>query len=312
MRALAVDKTGTITEGKPRVIEVFSLGKTTDEELVRIAAAIDSHSTHPLAEAVVRYAQESNIEFPSADDYAAKTGRGAEASIDGHQYFLGNHRFAHELGVCTPELEERLAKIEYQARSVVVVGHKPHADCAGEVLGVLAVGDAIRPDAKEAIKRIHAAGISKVIMLSGDNTRTAQAIALQAGIDEARGDLLPDDKIEVVKKLKPGHVAMTELTTPRDAVGIAMGAAGTDTAIETADVALMRDDLLMVAKAILLGRRTLGVIRFNIAFSLVVKGIFLLLALLGHTSLWLAVLADTGATLLVVANALRLLRPARK
>lgn len=320
LRALAVDKTGTITEGKPRVIEVFSLGKTTDEELVRIAAAIDSHSTHPLAEAVVRYAQESNIEFPSADDYAAKTGRGAEASIDGHQYFLGNHRFAHELGVCTPELEERLAKIEYQARSVVVVGHKPHADCAGEVLGVLAVGDAIRPDAKEAIKRIHAAGISKVIMLSGDNTRTAQAIALQAGIDEARGDLLPDDKIEVVKKLKSeiGHVAMIG-DGVNDApalaiadVGIAMGAAGTDTAIETADVALMRDDLLMVAKAILLGRRTLGVIRFNIAFSLVVKGIFLLLALLGHTSLWLAVLADTGATLLVVANALRLLRPARK
>ena len=320
LRALAVDKTGTITEGKPRVIEVFSLGKTTDEELVRIAAAIDSHSTHPLAEAVVRYAEESNIEFPSAEDYAAKTGRGAEASIDGHQYFLGNHRFAHELGVCTPELEERLAKIEYQARSVVVVGHKPHADCAGEVLGVLAVGDAIRPDAKEAIKRIHAAGISKVIMLSGDNTRTAQAIALQAGIDEARGDLLPDDKIEVVKKLKSeiGHVAMIG-DGVNDApalaiadVGIAMGAAGTDTAIETADVALMRDDLLMVAEAILLGRRTLGVIRFNIAFSLVVKGIFLFLALLGHTSLWLAVLADTGATLLVVANALRLLRPARK
>ena len=320
LRALAVDKTGTITEGKPRVIEVFSLGKTTDEELVRIAAAIDSHSTHPLAEAVVRYAEESNIEFPSAEDYAAKTGRGAEASIDGHQYFLGNHRFAHELGVCTPELEERLAKIEYQARSVVVVGHKPHADCAGEVLGVLAVGDAIRPDAKEAIKRIHAAGISKVIMLSGDNTRTAQAIALQAGIDEAHGDLLPDDKIEVVKKLKSeiGHVAMIG-DGVNDApalaiadVGIAMGAAGTDTAIETADVALMRDDLLMVAEAILLGRRTLGVIRFNIAFSLVVKGIFLFLALLGHTSLWLAVLADTGATLLVVANALRLLRPARK
>lgn len=320
LRALAVDKTGTITEGQPRVIEVQTIGDKTTEEIVRIAAAIDTHSTHPLAEAVVRFAQESNVTFQPAENYAAKTGRGAEASIDGHDYFLGNHRFAHELGVCTPELEAMLAKIESQARSVVIVGHKPHGNCAGIVLGVLAVGDAIRPDAKEAIKRIHAAGITKVVMLSGDNTRTANAIASQAGIDEARGDLLPDDKIEQVKKLKAeiGHVGMigdgvndAPALAAAD-VGIAMGAAGTDTAIETADVALMRDDLLMVAEAIHLGRRTLGVIRFNIAFSLAVKGVFLVLAVLGHTSLWLAVLADTGATLLVVANALRLLRPARK
>jgi len=320
LRALAVDKTGTITEGKPRVIEVFPMDNVDEKQVVRIAAAIDAHSTHPLAEAVIRYAERSQIEFTPADNYAAKTGKGAEASIDGHQYFLGNHRFAHELGVCTPELEKLLAKIEYQAQSVVVVGHKPHEGCGGEVLGVLAVGDAIRQDAKEAIKRIHAAGISKVVMLSGDNTRTARAIALQAGIDEARGDLLPDDKIEAVKALKAeiGHVGMIG-DGVNDApalaiadVGIAMGAAGTDTAIETADVALMRDDLLMVAEAVTLGRRTLGIIRFNIAFSLVVKGIFLLLAILGHTSLWLAVLADTGATLLVVANALRLLRPSKK
>jgi len=316
LRALAVDKTGTITEGQPKVIEVHALGGTTSEEIVRVAAAIDTHSTHPLAEAVVRYAQGLQVKFAPAENYAAKTGRGAEATIDGHAYFLGNHRFAHELKVCTPELEQLLAKIEYQAQSVIVVGHKPHADCAGEVLGVIAVGDAIRRDAKEAIRRIHAAGITKVVMLSGDNSRTAKAIAIQAGIDEARGDLLPDDKIEEVKRMKAdiGNVGMIG-DGVNDApalaiadVGIAMGAAGTDTAIETADVALMRDDLLMVAEAVVLGRRTLGVIRFNITFSLAVKGIFLILALLGHTSLWLAVLADTGATLLVVANALRLLR----
>lgn len=319
LRALAVDKTGTITEGKPRVLEVLPVGAITPEEILRVAAAIDTHSTHPLAEAIVRYTEEQSVEFKPAENYQAKTGRGAEATLDGHAYFVGNHRFAHELGVCTPELEAMLAKIESQARSVVVVGHRPHADCAGEVLGVLAVGDAIRPNAASAIKRIHAAGIRKIVMLSGDNARTANAIAEQAGIDEALGDLLPADKIEQVKRLsaevgKVGMIGDGVNDAPALAaadVGIAMGAAGTDTAIETADVALMQDDLEMVAEAIILGRRTLGIIRFNIFFALTIKAVFLVLALLGHTSLWLAVLADTGATLLVVANALRLLRPPR-
>lgn len=319
LRALAVDKTGTITEGKPRVLEVLPVGAITPEEILRVAAAIDTHSTHPLAEAIVRYTEEQSVEFKPAENYQAKTGRGAEATLDGHAYFVGNHRFAHELGVCTPELEAMLAKIESQARSVVVVGHRPHADCAGEVLGVLAVGDAIRPNAASAIKRIHAAGIRKIVMLSGDNSRTANAIAEQAGIDEALGDLLPADKIEQVKRLsaevgKVGMIGDGVNDAPALAaadVGIAMGAAGTDTAIETADVALMQDDLEMVAEAIILGRRTLGIIRFNIFFALTIKAVFLVLALLGHTSLWLAVLADTGATLLVVANALRLLRPPR-
>ena len=319
LRALAVDKTGTITEGKPRVLEVLPVGAITPEQILRVAAAIDTHSTHPLAEAIVRYTEEQSVEFKPAENYQAKTGRGAEATLDGHAYFVGNHRFAHELGVCTPELEAMLAKIESQARSVVVVGHRPHADCAGEVLGVLAVGDAIRPNAASAIKRIHAAGIRKIVMLSGDNARTANAIAEQAGIDEALGDLLPADKIEQVKRLsaevgKVGMIGDGVNDAPALAaadVGIAMGAAGTDTAIETADVALMQDDLEMVAEAIILGRRTLGIIRFNIFFALTIKAVFLVLALLGHTSLWLAVLADTGATLLVVANALRLLRPPR-
>ena len=316
LRALAVDKTGTITEGKPRVLDVVPWKDGKPDDIVRIAAAIDTHSTHPLAQAVVRHAGDKGIAFVSAENYQAKTGRGAEARIDGHDYFVGNHRFAHELGVCSPELEAALAEIEARAQSVVVVGHRPHADCQGEALGILAVGDAIRPNAVEAIKAIHAAGIKKVVMLSGDNARTANAIATQAGIDEAQGDLLPEDKIEQVKRLaaeygKVGMIGDGVNDAPALAaadVGIAMGAAGTDTAIETADVALMRDDLGMVAEAITLGRRTLGVIRFNIIFALGIKAVFLILALLGHTSLWMAVLADTGATLLVVANALRLLR----
>lgn len=316
LRVIAVDKTGTITEGKPRVLDVQPVQQATPEDILRIAAAIDAHSTHPLAEAVVRRAKEAGISPATATNYQSRSGRGAEAEIDGHSYFVGNHRFAHELGVCSEELEAQIGAIEAEAKSVVIVGHRPHADCRGEVLGIMSVGDAIRTEAANAIRDLHAAGVRKVVMLSGDNARTARAIASQAGIDEAYGDLLPEDKIEKVKQLatEHGNIGMigdgvndAPALAAAD-VGIAMGAAGTDTAIETADVALMRDDLAMVAQAIKLGRRTLGIIRFNIVFALGIKAVFLILAVLGHTSLWLAVLADTGATLLVVANALRLLR----
>lgn len=321
LRAVALDKTGTITEGKPRVTKVVAVNSTDETAIVRIAAAIDTHSEHPLAQAVVAYANEKKMQFPRSENYKAQSGRGAEAIIDGHNYFVGNHRFAHELGVCTPEIEQRLAEIEADAQSVVVVGHKPHADCKGEVLGILAVGDAMRANAPEAIAALHRAGITKIVMLSGDNQRTASAIAKKAGIDEAHGDLLPDQKIERVEALLAteryvGMIGDGVNDAPAMAaasVGIAMGGAGTDTAIETADMALMQDDLSKVAEAIALGRRTVGIIQFNIAFALALKAIFLVLALLGHASLWLAILADTGATLLVISNALRLLRaPGRR
>lgn len=319
LRALAVDKTGTITEGKPRVQEVIAWNGTAIAEILRIAASLDTQSTHPLAQAVVTYAKEQEVALDAATDFQSVTGRGAKGTIGSHAYFVGNHRMAHELGVCSPELEVKLAEIEASARSVVVVGHQPHADCAGEVLGILAVGDTIRAEARKAIAAIHAAGVSKIVMLSGDNTRTAQAIAGQAGIDEAYGDLLPDQKIDKVRALAQSHGGVGMIgdgvndapALAAATVGFAMGAAGTDTAIETADVALIKDDLLMVAMAIRMGKRVVGVIRFNIIFSLAVKAVFLVLALLGDTSLWLAVLADTGATLLVVTNALRLLRPNR-
>jgi Cd2+/Zn2+-exporting ATPase len=316
LRALAVDKTGTITEGKPRVTKVVTVTSQDEAEIIRIAAAIDTHSEHPLAQAVVAYANEKKVAFPRSENYQAQSGRGAEGDVEGHRYFVGNHRFTHELGVCTPEIEKQLAEIEAEALSVVVVGHKPHDGCKGEVLGILAVGDAMRANAPEAIAALHRAGIVKVVMLSGDNQRTADAIAKKAGIDEAHGDLLPDQKIERVKAMLGelkyvGMIGDGVNDAPAMAaasVGIAMGGAGTDTAIETADMALMQDDLGKVAEAIALGRRTVRIIQFNIAFALALKAIFLILALLGHTSLWLAILADTGATLLVIANALRLLK----
>ncbi|MBN8709555.1 MAG: cadmium-translocating P-type ATPase [Verrucomicrobia bacterium] len=316
LKALALDKTGTITEGKPKVVDIQPVGEASVAEILRIAASINAHSTHPLAGAIVDRAQTDALDFDECSDYRSVQGRGAEGSLGGHEYFVGNHRFAHEIGVCSPGLEKRLAEIEAAARSVVVVGHRPHGDCTGEVLGVIAIADTIRPEARNAIARMHEAGLRHVVMLSGDNTKTARAIAKEAGIDEAYGDLLPDDKIAKVKELaaKYGSVGMIG-DGVNDApalavanVGIAMGAAGTDAAIETADVALMRDDLGMVPEAIRLGRRTLGMIRFNIAFALAIKAVFLLLAVFGLTSLWFAILADTGATLLVTANALRLLR----
>jgi len=316
LKALAVDKTGTITEGRPRVQDVIPWNGKSSDEILRIAASLDAQSSHPLAKAVVSYAQAQGIDPSAAIDFQSVTGRGARAVIDGHSYFVGNHRFAHELGVCSPELESALAEIEARALSVVIVGHQPHADCLGEVLGILAVGDTIRTEAAEAINRLHRMGIRPVIMLSGDNARTASAVAKQAGIDDVYGDLLPEQKIEKVRELASKHGGVGMIgdgvndapALAAATVGIAMGAGGTDTAIETADVALIKDDLLMVPEAIRLGRRTVGVIRFNIIFALAIKAVFLVLALLGDTSLWLAVLADTGATLLVIANALRLLR----
>ena len=316
LKALAVDKTGTITEGRPRVTRVVLVNSTDEAEIVRIAAAIDTHSDHPLAQAVVKYAEDGGVDFPRSENYQARTGRGAEAEVVGHHYFVGNHRFTHELAVCSEEIEKILAGIEEEGQSVMVVGHKPHADCAGEVLGILAVGDTMRSNAPDTIRSLHAIGVQKVVMLSGDNQRTVNAIARQAGVDEAHGDLLPDQKIERVRSLLAEHKhvgmigdgvndapAMVAAT-----VGIAMGAAGTDTAIKTADIALMKDDLSKVAEAVHLGRRTVRVIQFNIAFAITVKLIFLVLAVFGYTSLWLAIAADTGATLIVTANALRLLR----
>lgn len=316
LRALAVDKTGTITEGKPRVSRVARFAAKSDEEILQIAAGIDVHSEHPLAKAVVAYAGERKVDYPRGEGYRAIAGFGAEAALLGETFFVGNHRLAEREGVCSPEVEKVLTEMEGAAQSVVVVGRKSTALKPGAVLAVLAVGDTIRANARDAIAALHAAGIERVVMLSGDNQRTVDAVAKQVGIDEAHGDLLPEQKIERLHALlqshgKVGMVGDGVNDAPAMAaatIGIAMGAAGTDTAIETADMALMQDDLCKVAEAINLGRRTLNIVRFNIAFALLIKAVFLLLNFFGHASLWLAILADTGATLLVIANALRLLR----
>ncbi len=316
VRAIAVDKTGTITYGKPVVQKIHSLNGMAGDDILQVAASLEAQSSHPLAHAIIEFAASRNISAKTATDFKTVVGYGVEAEIEGHHFFLGNHRFAHETGVCKPELEALLEKIEEEALSVVVIGHKPHENCVGEVLGVITVGDKIRDNARKAVESLRAAGIQKVIMLSGDNQKTAEAIARMAGISEVRADLLPEDKAREMKRLVSefGTVAMVgdgindAPALAESSLGIAMGIAGTDTAIETADVALMRDDLEEVAMAVRQGRRVLSIIRFNIGAALAVKAVFLSLALVGQTNLWLAVAADTGTSLLVVANALRLLR----
>ncbi|SKA86301.1 Cd2+/Zn2+-exporting ATPase [Prosthecobacter debontii] len=316
LRALAVDKTGTITQGRPRVTGIFPQSDLTENDVLARAAAVDATSSHPLAQAVINEARERKLSWPEAEHSQSVTGRGMRATLEGHPHFAGNHAMAHEMGVCSPDIESKLHEIEERGESLVIVGHAPHDDCPGAVLGILSIGDPLRPEAPSALQRLHKAGVEKVVMLSGDNQITASAIAKQAGIDEAYGDLMPDDKITHIRRLKERyeHVGMIgdgindAPALALASVGIAMGTIGSDTAIETADVALMKDDLIRVSDAILLGRRTLKIIQFNVGFALSVKALFLILAFTGHTSLWLAILADTGATLLVILNALRLLK----
>lgn len=315
LRALAVDKTGTITAGKPQVVAIISRSNLSEDEILARAAAINLHSEHPLAMATVIAARDRGLQIPSATNYQSVTGRGARAEIAGHLHFIGNHQLTHETGLCDPEVEAELAKIEELGQSLAVVGHAPHGDCPGEILGILAIADTLRPEVIEALRQIHNAGVQKIIMLSGDNQRTAVAIAREAGIDEAAGDLMPEDKVERVRQLVRdyGYAGMIgdgvndAPALAAASVGFAMGAIGSDTAIETADIALMRDDLTRVAETILMGRRALNFIRFNISFALGIKAVILVLAFFGYAGLWLAILADTGATLLVIMNSLRLL-----
>ena len=315
LRALAVDKTGTITLGKPQVVSIISRCDLSNDEILARAAAINSHSEHPLAIAITEAAHARNLTLPPVTDYTSITGRGAQASINGHPHFIGNHWMTHDTGLCGSEIEAVLATIEEKGQSLAVIGHQPHEGCEGEILGIIAIVDTLRPEATEALRLIRAAGIEKINMLSGDNQRTASAIAKSAGIDQAIGDLMPEKKLEHVRKLvsQYGYVGMIgdgvndAPALAAATVGFAMGAIGSDSAIETADIALMHDDLTRVAETIVLGRRTLAIIRFNVAFALGIKAVVITLAFMGYAGLWLAILADTGATLLVILNSLRLL-----
>ncbi len=310
LKALAFDKTGTLTMGMPQVQNVEAINHTSQEELIHIAASLESRSEHPLGQAIQEYAQYNGIEPVAIDEFLSLTGRGVRGKIGRQTYLLGNHRLFEEQGLCGPEVEAILDAREREGKTVVIVGNSE------KVLGLISIADSVRPSARDTIVRLRNLGVDHITMLTGDNKGTARAIAEQIGIDDAKAELLPADKVQAVTDLvdkygKVGMVgdgvndapAMAAATT-----GIAMGAAGTDAALETADLVLMGDDLSRLPFAIRLSRATLRTIRQNISVALGLKAIFIALAIPGYATLWMAVFADMGASLLVITNSLRLLR----
>jgi Cd2+/Zn2+-exporting ATPase len=306
---LALDKTGTITHGKPVQTDYLCLEATAESTAPAIAAALAGRSDQPVSLAIANAAVDKNFAAQIVDNFEALGGRGVKGQINGQTYHLGNHRLVEELGLCSPQLEEKLFALEKQGKSVVLL-----LDSAGP-LALFAVADTVKDSSREAIRQLHELGV-KTLMLTGDNVHTAKAIAAQVGIDEARGDLLPTDKLQAIEDLyKQGHrVGMVgdgindAPALARAEIGFAMAAAGTDTAIETADVALMDDDLRKIPAFISLSRNTASILKQNIALALVIKAIFLGVTFAGLATMWMAVFADMGVSLLVVFNGLRLLR----
>lgn len=310
LKAIAMDKTGTLTQGRPAVVDVVPLGGHDEEELLTRAGALEQNSNHPLARAIVEETERRGMTIATADEFEIIQGKGASGKFNGKTYWLGSHRYLEQRGQETPEVHEQLEAMQEAGRTVVVIGNDHH------VCGFITLADAIRDESREAVKQLHEAGVEHLVMLTGDNQGTADAIAKQAGIDEVRAELLPEDKVDAVEKLveKYEHVAMIgdgvndAPALARASLGLAMGAAGSDAAIETADIALMSDDLSKLPWLIHHSRRTLSIIRQNIGFSLAVKALFVILTFAGYASLWAAIAADMGASLLVIGNGLRLLR----
>ncbi|MBN1837818.1 MAG: cadmium-translocating P-type ATPase [Spirochaetales bacterium] len=308
--AYAFDKTGTLTVGRPEVVRVVALEGRTEAEVLAVAASVESRSEHPLARAVEACAREQSVAYPEPTEFTALPGRGATALVQGQRYFLGNHRLFEERGWCTPALEKLLESVESAGSTAVIVGREM------QVLGVLAVADQPRPEARAAVEELRGLGVRRMVMLTGDNQTTARAIAVQAGLHEYRAELLPADKVAVVQGLVREHGSAAMIgdgvndapALAAATVGIALGAAGTDAALETADVALMADDLSRLGFAVRLSRKVLRIVRQNIWFALALKAVFIALTPFGLTTLWMAVLADMGASLIVIVNGLRALR----
>lgn len=313
LKVVALDKTGTLTEGRPAVTDVIPLGEQSAEDLLHRAASLNHFSEHPVAGAMLGRCATAHGDRPCVllpvTEFASLTGRGVRGKLNGRTHYVGNHRLTEENQVCGPHVEEVLDRLEREGKTAVVLTDEERA------LGVVGVADTLREDSRAAVRELQALGV-RTVMLTGDNEATAQAIASRVGIEDVRGNLLPEDKLAAIGKLAEqyGPVGMVgdgindAPALARASVGFAMGAAGTDTALETADVALMRDDLRGLPLFFRLSRKTSQVLAQNIALAVGIKVVFFALALTGHATLWMAVFADMGASLLVVFNGLRLLR----
>ncbi len=310
LTVIAFDKTGTLTTGHPKVTAITTFDGISEHTLLSIAASLESRSEHHIAKAILAAASERDVTFRQPSGFESLSGLGVAAAIDGRLYFAGSHRLMHQRGTCTGGAHEAIAAAENTGHTIITIGSQT------SVLGYIAVADELRPGAADAIRNIRNSGVGKIAMLTGDNGATAARVAGSLGIEDVRAGLMPEDKIAAVRGLAAGkeYVAMVGdgiNDAPAMAaadIGIAMGGSATDTALETADIALMADDLSKIPFAISLSHATTSVIRQNIIMAIGIKMIFLAAAAGGAATLWMAVFADTGTALIVVANSLRLMK----
>lgn len=309
---IAFDKTGTLTHGRPAQTDFMAMPGIETRESRRLAASLAGRSDHPVSHAIALASQVEGTVAMEVADFAALPGRGIRGRIGDRELHLGNHRLIEDLGLCSPAIEEKLEGLERMGKTAVLLTDEK------AVLAIFGVADTVKDTSRQAVSELHDLGV-RTVLLSGDNPHTAEAIARQVGIDEARGNLLPEEKLRSVEELlsaRDGKVGMVgdgvndAPALARADIGFAMGAAGTDTAIETADVALMDDDLRKIPAFVRLSRRTGAILKQNIVLALGIKAVFLVLTFTGHATMWMAVFADMGASLIVVFNGLRLLRPA--
>lgn len=310
LTTLAFDKTGTLTHGTPVLTQTLLLNDP-DNTAQHLAASLAARSDHPVSLAIHSAFLDQQEQWYEVSDFEALLGRGSRGSINGMRYYLGNHRLMKELKLSTPTLEAQLNALEEQGQSVVMLASEDH------VLACFAVADTVREQAAEAIAQLHALGIH-TLMLSGDNQHTASAIAAQVGIEHASGEMLPEDKLKHLQQLQSdaqqvvGMVGDGINDAPALAqadISFAMAAAGSDTAVEAANIALMDADLRKIPQFIRLSQRTATILKQNISFAIAIKAVFLVLAISGQATMWMAVFADLGASLLVILNSLRLLKP---
>ncbi|MCK2002693.1 cadmium-translocating P-type ATPase [[Brevibacterium] frigoritolerans] len=307
--AIAFDKTGTLTEGKPKVSEIKTLN-VSEETLLSIALTLEGFSTHPIAKSIVRYGNEKGIQPKNGELYKSIVGKGVQATIQGDIFYAGNLKLFEEMNVDLEDIKKHIHEIQNKGKTVVIIGTQT------QVIGVIAVSDTIRDTSASALEALKLSGVTQTVMLTGDNEGTAKMIASEANINRYFAELLPEDKVDAIKKLQnEGHKVAMVGDGINDApalatadLGIAMGGAGTDTAMETADIVLMADNLDKLSHTMKLSKKALTIIKQNIWFSIIIKVLALVFIFPGWLTLWMAVLSDTGAALIVILNAMRLLK----
>ena len=315
LKAIAFDKTGTLTKGKPVVTDFHLINNQIDEnEMLSIITALENRSQHPLASAIINKADSHNVPYSDicVEDFSSITGKGIRGRIDNEMYYIGNPTLFEEVqgSIFSSAIKRDVEMLQGQGKTVMIAGTK------NTIQAIIAVADEVRESSTAVIQKLHEAGIEKTVMLTGDNSSTANTIGTYVGVTDIQSDLLPQDKLDVINqlKIKYNHVGMVgdgvndAPALAASTVGIAMGGAGTDTALETADVALMGDDLKKLPFTIKLSRKTLNIIKANIAFAIGIKLIALLLVIPGWLTLWIAIVSDMGATLIVALNGMRLMR----